>query len=98
MKNYQVSPISEGFSSVKNRLMLKTSKKEEALKYAKQLKKNFKEVAFNTDTYINGECVKNEFAYFENEANINVYSIVDYRKKKKIQPLINKPNQFFNEI
>lgn len=97
-KKYTVSPITENFSSVNNNLTLKTYSKIEAINYAKKLKKAFKEVSFNVDTYINNECTKNEFGYFENENNIDVYSTIDYTKKKKPKPLFIAPNMFFNEL
>lgn len=95
-KKYQVSPITEGFSSVNNSLTLKTTNESEAINHAKKLKKSFKEVSFNTDTYVNNECIKNEFAYFISENEINIYSVVDYTKKKKVKPIIINPNMFFS--
>ena len=94
--NYQVSPITENFSSANNGLTLKTYSKVEAINHAKELKKKFKEVSFYTDTYINGECIKNECAYFIDENNFEVFSIVDYTKKKKSKPLVINPNVFFD--
>ena len=96
MQKYQVNPITENFSSVNNNLMLKTCNKVEAINYAKKLKQTFKEVSFNVDTYINNECVKNEFGYFINENEINFYSVIDYTIKKKSKPLKVNPNMFFN--
>ena len=95
-KKYQVSPITEGFSSANNSLTLKTTNEREAINHAKKLKKSFKEVSFNTDTYVNNECTKNEFAYFISENEISIYSVVDYTKKKKVKPIIINPNMFFN--
>ena len=95
-KKYQVSPITEGFSSANNSLTLKTTNKTEAINHAKELKKKFKEVSFYTDTYMNGECIKNECAYFIDENNFEVFSIVDYTKKKKSKPLVINPNIFFD--
>ena len=96
MQKYQVNPITENFSSVNNNLMLKTCNKVEAINYAKKLKQTFKEVSFNVDTYIDNECVKNEFGYFINENEINFYSVIDYTIKKKSKPLKVNPNMFFN--
>ena len=96
MKKYIVSPITEGFSSVNNNLILKTCCKVEAINHAKKLKQIFKEVSFNVDTYINNECVKNEFGYFINENEINFYSVINYTKKKKSKPLKVNPNMFFD--
>lgn len=96
MQKYQVSPITESFSSVNNNLTLKTCNKIEAISYAKKLKQTFKEVSFNVDTYVNNECVKNEFGYFINENEINFYSVIDYTKKKKSKPLKVQPNMFFD--
>ena len=93
---YQVSPSTESFSSVNNGLFLKTINKTEAINHAKELKKKFKEVSFYTDTYVNGECIKNECAYFIDENNFEVFSIVDYTKKKKSKPLKVNPNIFFD--
>lgn len=95
-KKYQVSPITEGFSSVNNSLTLKTTNESEAIDHAKKLKQSFKEVSFNTDTYINNECTKNEFAYFNSENEISIYSVVDYTIKKKVTPLKVRPNMFFD--
>lgn len=97
MKKYQVSPVLEGFSSVNNELILKTCDKVEAIKYAKELKKRFKEVVFFTDTYTGGECIKNECAYFIDEGTLDVFSVVNYTKKKKeTKPLIVDPKMFFD--
>ena len=93
---YQVSPITENFSSANNGLTLKTYSRVEAINHAKKLKKLFKEVSFNTDTYVNNECTKNEFAYFISENEISIYSVVDYTKKKKSKPLVINPNVFFD--
>ena len=96
MQKYQVNPITENFSSVNNSLMLKTCSKIEAINHAKELKKKFKEVSFNVDTYIDNECIKNEFGYFINENEINFYSVIDYTIKKKSKPLKVNPNIFFD--
>jgi len=96
MQKYQVSPITENFSSINNGLMLKTYNKAEAINHAKKLKETFKDVSFNVDTYINNECIKNEFGYFINENEINFYSVIDYTKKKKVKPLKVNPNIFFD--
>lgn len=96
MKKYQVNPITENFSSVNSNLMLKTCNKVEAINHAKKLKKSFKEVSFNVDTYVNNECVKNEFGYFINEKEISFYSVINYTKKKKIKPLIVDSKMFFD--
>lgn len=93
---YQVSPSTESFSSVNNGLFLKTTNKTEAINHAKELKKNFKEVNFYVDTYFNGECIQNECAYFISENEINIYSVIDYTKKKKSKPLLINPNMFFD--
>lgn len=93
---YQVSPSTESFSSVNNSLTLKTYSKVEAINHAKKLKQSFKEVSFNTDTYVNNECIKNEFAYFNSENEIHIYSVIDYTKKKKSKPLKVNPNMFFD--
>ena len=96
MQKYQVNPITENFSSVNNSLMLKTCNKVEAINHAKKLKRTFKEVSFNVDTYIDNECTKNEFGYFINENEINFYSVIDYTIKKKSKPLKVNPNIFFD--
>ena len=94
--NYQVSPITENFSSANNGLTLKTYSKVEAINHAKKLKETFKEVSFNVDTYIDNKCTKNEFGYFINENEINFYSVIDYTIKKKSKPLKVNPNMFFD--
>lgn len=96
MQKYQVSPVTENFSSAYSSLILKTCNKKEAIDYAKKLKEKFKEVTFNVDTYINNECIKNEFGYFISEDKINFYSVVDYTKKKKSKPFKTQPNMFFD--
>lgn len=85
MKKYQVSPqekknvtISSFESTSKT---LKTNDKLKALKYAKELKKEYSLVSFNIDTYENGVCVKNEFGTYTAKMLIN--SFVDYKKIKK---------------
>lgn len=55
--------------------------KQKALKYAKELKKQCSLVSFNTDTYENGVCVKNEFGTYTTKIIVN--SFVDYKKTKK---------------
>ena len=85
MKKYQVSPqeknnitISSFESTSKT---LKTNDKTKALKYAKELKKQYSLVSFNTDTYENRVCVKNEFGTYTTKIIVN--SFVDYKKTKK---------------
>ena len=85
MKKYQVSPqeknnitISSFESTSKT---LKTNDKTKALKYAKELKKEYSLVSFNVDTYENGVCVKNEFGTYTTKIIIN--SFVNYKKTKK---------------
>ena len=95
-KKYRVAPITEVYSSVNNSLILDTCDKKEALKYAEKLKGTFKEVSFNVDTYIEGICTKNEFGYFINTKEINIYSVTDYTKKKKVKPIIINPKMFFD--
>lgn len=95
-KKYRVSPITEGYSSINNNLILETCNKKEAIKYAEKLKCTFKEVSFNVDTYIGGNCIKNEFGHFINAKEINIYSVTNYTKKKKTKPLIIDPKMFFD--
>ena len=77
-------------------MTLKTTNKKEAINYAKKLKETFNEVGFNIDTYKNGECIKNEFGKFINKDEINIYSVVDYTKKKKKKQLVYKISDFFD--
>lgn len=85
MKKYQVSPQEKNnitissFESTSKKL--NTNDKSEALKYAKELKKQYSLVSFNVDTYQNGVCIKNEFGTYTTKIVFN--SFVDYKKTKK---------------
>ena len=83
MKKYQVRPTGDNVTvfTAKNNEINTTCKKE-AVVFAKNIAKRFKEVSFNSDTYNNGVCIKNEFGFFENGL-IRVYSTTDYKESKK---------------
>lgn len=85
MKKYQVSPQEKNnitISSFESKSKtLNTNDKTKALKYAKELKKQYSLVSFNVDTYENGVCVKNEFGTYTTKIIIN--SFVNYKKTKK---------------
>jgi len=85
MKKYQVSPQEKNNVTVSSfestSKTLKTNDKSQALKYAKELKKEYSLVSFNVDHYENGNCIKNEFGVFTNKVIVN--SFVDYKKIKK---------------
>ena len=85
MKKYQVSPQEKNnitISSFESKSKtLNTNDKTKALKYDKELKKQYSLVSFNVDTYENGVCVKNEFGTYTTKIIIN--SFVNYKKTKK---------------
>ena len=98
MKKYQVSPQEKNNVTISSfettSKTLKTNNKSEALKYAKDLKKQYSLISFNIDTYENGVCVKIEFGTYENKIIIN--SFVDYKKTKK-QKCNYKTSDYFGE-
>lgn len=84
MKKYRVAPQEKKNITVSLfEMQLKTlitTNKSEALKYAKDLKKEYNSVSFSVDTYEKGICVKNEFGHFIDK--VVFYSTVDYKQKK----------------
>lgn len=86
MKTYiiKVRPLTEDLGlDLMSKLTRTFTSKEHAKRHSDYLiNLGWNIININTDTYVDGFCVKNEFSKYDGVTN-NTYSVVDYSKKKK---------------